>query len=410
MAIVMAMTHDVAVDAVGAARHAHRAAAEKERWRRFIESVGLAVLGIDNEARIDYVNPFLQKLSGYTDVELLGQPLQTIIAPAEHGESPVRFGEAVADGPRPSSRWAVRCASGEDREIAWSTVRIADEDGQATGFLAIGADVTEQHRARAALLELQHDIAHFTRVGLLGELVSALAHELNQPLAAILSNAQAARRFMDAGTPDLPEVRAILDDIVRDDKRAGDVIHGLREMLRKEVPERERLSIDSAVHEALGLLHSELVGADVTVKTELAPGLPPVGAGKVEIQQVVMNLAMNAVHAMRSVPRHERELTIRTSSHQEFVVVTVRDTGPGVPEDALPHVFDSFFTTKASGLGMELSICRRMIRRHGGDVWCGNHEDGGAVFCFSLPAEGGQGTPAGGSAAIARPEFEEETS
>jgi C4-dicarboxylate-specific signal transduction histidine kinase len=220
-----------------------------------------------------------------------------------------------------------------------------------------------------------------------------LAHELNQPLAAILSNAQAARRFLDGPQSALGELRAILDDIVSDDKRAGEIIHRLRAMLRKEPAPRTPCDLNEIVREILSILNSELIARDVTVRTELDSALPAVEAARVEIQQVLINLLLNAAQAMNDTPPGQRIATVQTRCHDGNILIAVRDSGHGIPEEKVPRVFDAFFTTKTAGLGMGLAICRRLIETHGGWIKAENNPEGGAKFTFSLPAHAERSTP-----------------
>jgi C4-dicarboxylate-specific signal transduction histidine kinase len=215
--------------------------------------------------------------------------------------------------------------------------------------------------------------------------VATLTHELNQPLAAILSNAQAARRFLTNPRPDYGEVQAILDDIVRDDKRAGDVIHHLRLLLREGASAREHLELGELVQQVLGLISHELDVQGIAVKLALASALPPVAAGRVETQQVLLNLLANAIHALAEVPDERREITVRARPQGAGAVeISVEDQGPGIAADVLPRLFEPFFTTRSAGLGMGLAICRRIVDAQGGRIWAENTHRG-ARFSFTLP-------------------------
>jgi C4-dicarboxylate-specific signal transduction histidine kinase len=229
-------------------------------------------------------------------------------------------------------------------------------------------------------------MAHAMRVATLGELAAVLAHELNQPLAAILSNAQAARRFVADGAIEADELRAILDDIVRDDKRAGRVIHNLRGMLNGTPAVPETCCLNDLVREVAELVKGEMVGEKIELRQELSPALPRVQAPPVEVQQVLVNFLLNAVQAMKDSPRELRHIDIETHCEGGTVTVSVRDHGYGIPAKQLGKVFNPFYTTKSSGLGMGLAICRRLIEAHGGRIEARNNESGGATLSFSLPA------------------------
>lgn len=249
----------------------------------------------------------------------------------------------------------------------------------------IVGNVVGRQRAEMREEELRNELAHAMRVASLGEMASALAHELNQPLAAILSNAQAARRFIASGGIETEELSAILDDIVRDDKRAGHVIHNLRAMVSKRRVAREICGLNELVDEVLELLRSEMIEAKIEVSPALAPDLPLVEVVRVELQQVLVNLLVNAMHAMETTPSELRVIGLETRAEGNVVRVVVRDRGHGIAEERLPIIFNPFFSTKASGLGMGLSICRRIIENHAGHIEARNHDDGGASFSFVLP-------------------------
>jgi PAS domain S-box-containing protein len=249
------------------------------------------------------------------------------------------------------------------------------------------ANVVSRQRAELREEQMRSELAHTMRAAQLGELAGTLAHELNQPLSAILSNAQAARRFISSGEFEIWEIQAILDDIVRDDKRAGGIIHHLRDMVSKRQTPRTLCSLNELVSEVAELLHAQLVEDGVELRLALAPKLPRIEAARIEIQQVLVNLVVNAIHAMADTSPARRfiELEARRKAHD--VVATVRDHGPGIPPDRLATIFEPFYSTKPSGLGLGLAISRRIIEGHGGRIEARNHAGGGACFCISLPAK-----------------------
>lgn len=248
------------------------------------------------------------------------------------------------------------------------------------------ANVLGRWRAERREDVLQSDLAHAMRVASLGEMAAALAHELNQPLAAILSNAQAAHRFIATGELEPGELRAILSDIVRDDKRAGSIIQHLHAMANKRPSIRTACCLNELVLEVVELLHSKMVEAKVEVRLALAPELGSIHARRVELQQVMVNLFLNALHAMGEIALSLRFIEVETRSAGDSVVVSIRDGGPGIPPEMLGTIFDQFFSTKESGLGMGLSICRRIVENHGGSIAATNHLNGGALFTVTFPA------------------------
>ena len=223
---------------------------------------------------------------------------------------------------------------------------------------------------------------------MMGELATTLAHEINQPLAAILSNAQATRRWLKADHPNLDEVRATVDDIIADDKRAGEIIHRMRALMKKGDHKPQRIDLAKAIRDVAALLQGELIAADVSLRLDLPPGPLPVDADEVATQQVLLNLMMNGIQAMTEAGGRIRHLHVHAARAGESVVVTVHDTGKGISEETRARLFEPFFTTKTTGLGVGLGICRRIAEAHGGRLDVGPASTGGATFLFSLPTPG----------------------
>ncbi|OAI57414.1 hypothetical protein AYO49_02040 [Verrucomicrobiaceae bacterium SCGC AG-212-N21] len=248
-----------------------------------------------------------------------------------------------------------------------------------------------KHRVQLAAMEhtRQHEaeLAHASRVSLLGELSASISHELKQPLAAILSNAQAALRFLSNDPADLEEVRSSLKDIATADRRANEIIERMRAMMKKGAVDMELRDLNTDIEQVLRLMRDEFMERGVTVTTQLASDLLPVSGDHIQIQQVMLNLMINGCDAMHDKPAHERELVVQTrNSGVSHVQVSVIDHGTGVPSGLLEKVFEPFYSTKQSGLGMGLSICQAIIKAHGGQLWASNNPDGGATFHFTLTA------------------------
>jgi signal transduction histidine kinase len=251
-------------------------------------------------------------------------------------------------------------------------------------------DLVAHRRAELEAMEQRLQLTHLTRVALLGQLSGALAHELNQPLTAILSNAQAAQHFLAADKIDPAELREILEDIVAEDKRAGEVIRRLRALFKKGETQFQLLDANDLVREALDLAHGDMVTRNIEISTDLSPRLPAVTADRVQMQQVLLNLLLNASEAMSDNPPGERSLTVSTQPLSGGgVQLSVADRGPGIPEDRLPRLFEPFFTTKPQGLGLGLSISRTIVTAHGGRVWCANNPYRGTTFHIALPHQPG---------------------
>ena len=251
---------------------------------------------------------------------------------------------------------------------------------------ALIASLSEQKRAEEALREAQADLAHVTRVTTLGEIAASIAHEVNQPLAAVVANAEACLRWLDRGTPDLDAARRSVEWIIDDAIRAGEVIRRVRALANKSDVEKAPLDINDVVKEVIALVQGELVSHRVSLRMEFANALPVVPADRVELQQVVINLVMNGIEAMQSVTDRPRELLIRSLQDEtQQVLVSVTDCGVGISAENADRLFNAFFTTKTNGMGMGLSICRSIIEAHGGRLWASANLPHGATFQFTLP-------------------------
>ena len=267
-----------------------------------------------------------------------------------------------------------------------------DADGEFCGYRGTGTDVTalmlaqEEHER---LRQLESDLAHMNRVSVVGELTASLAHEITQPIAAARNNARAAMHFLDRNQPDLGEIREALASIVDDADRAGDIIDRIRDHIKKAPPRKSRFDLNDAIDEVIGLAQSAITTNGVSVRTRLTEALSPIEGDRVQLQQVVMNLILNAVEAMSTIELGPRELYVSTEQIQpDGVLVSVRDSGPGIDPDHVDRVFQAFYTTKPSGVGMGLSISQSIIDAHGGRLWADTNASGGAVLRFSLPGAG----------------------
>jgi PAS domain S-box-containing protein len=276
-------------------------------------------------------------------------------------------------------------------------VGAAGFDEQRDEGVAFVLDLTERKRAEAEAREserryreMQMEVAHANRVATMGQLTASIAHEVNQPIAAAVTNAQAALRWLAARPPDLEEVRQALDHIVKDAKRAGDVIGRIREIIKKAPPRKDRMDMNEAIREVIELTRGEAAKNGASVQTALGKGLPPIDGDRVQLQQVVLNLIVNAVQAMGTVAEGPRELFITTArAEPNGVLVAVKDSGPGVTPANLEQLFAPFYTTKPDGLGMGLSICRSIIEAHGGRLWVASNLPRGAIFHFTVPTHTG---------------------
>ena len=259
--------------------------------------------------------------------------------------------------------------------------------GDLVEFVGTSIDVTQRRWAEEARLDAQNQLAHVHRVTAMGQLAASIAHEVNQPIAATVTNAQAALRWLDRRPADLQEVRQALARIAKDGQRAAEVIDEIRALIKKAPPRKDRLEINGAINEVIALTRGEAVKNGVSVQTELMDSLPLIEGDRVQLQQVILNLIINAFEAMRGISEGVRELLISTrKAEPDGVLVAVRDSGPGLAPATLERLFESFYTTKPGGLGLGLSICRSIIEAHGGRLWACANVPCGAIFQFTVPA------------------------
>ena len=255
-------------------------------------------------------------------------------------------------------------------------------------FAAQASIALESTRRERQYREMQSELAHANRVATMGQLTASIAHEIKQPIATGRNNAAAALRFLDKSPPDVAELREALTCIVNDADRASDVVDRIGSLVKKAPPRKEVVDLNAAILEVTALTHGEAVKTGVTVATQLADDSPPIRCDRVQLQQVMLNLIVNAIQSMSGVEDGNRELHISTASIEpEGVCVAVRDTGPGLRPESLPRLFEPFYTTKPDGMGMGLSICRSIVQAHGGRLWATSREPRGALFQFAIPAE-----------------------
>jgi len=265
-------------------------------------------------------------------------------------------------------------------------------DGSEDQGVAFVLDLTDRKRAEESAREsekryreVQLELAHASRVAIMGQLTVSIAHEVNQPIAGVIINAATAQRRLAHQPPNVAGARQAIDRLVKDGSRAADIIGRIRELVRKAPAQTEELDINEAILEVIGLTRNEILKNGIRLRTQLAEGLPAIPGDRVQLQQVMLNLIINAVEAMSQMKEGRRELLISTGIEADHVVVAVKDSGPGFSESAIEQVFDAFYTTKSSGLGMGLSICRSIIEAHGGRLWAAANMPSGAAFQFTLP-------------------------
>src|SRR5260221_6477385 len=361
--------------------------ASEERWRGIFEASAGGVTLTDQRHRFVAVNAAFQRMIGYTSEELrsLG-PLE--ITHEDDREASRQVLEEMLGGHRRDYHMEKRYRR-KDGTIIWvriSGARVLDPKLGLPGIPAIIEDITERKRAEGALHETREALARTTRLTMMGELSASIAHEINQPLAAIITNGNACSRLLTASPPDRDDVRDGLDAIVSDSRRASEVLQRIRAMLKNAAPERAPVSVNDAIEDVLALTRHELQRHSVAVQTDLHPNLPAILADRVQLQPVVLNLVMNGIDAMRAVTDRSRILTVQSQlDDRGNIVVNVADSGVGLDPANRERIFDTFFTTKAEGMGMGLAISNSIIEAHHGRLWAEPGSPVGAVFAFSLP-------------------------
>jgi PAS domain S-box-containing protein len=277
-------------------------------------------------------------------------------------------------------------ADGGKRYISVSGLPVFDKAGCFIGYRGVARHITERKRAEEALRDMQMQLAHANRVATMGQLTASITHEVNQPITAAVTYASAARRYLSAEPPNLREVDDALSLIVKEGNRAGEVVGRIRALIKKAPARKDAVEINDAILEVIALTRTEAANNSVSVRTQLAEGLSCVHGDRVQLQQILLNLIINAIEAMRDVGEEERELLISSRSEPDGVSVEVRDSGPGFASAALDRVFEAFYTTKPGGLGLGLSICRSIIEAHNGRLWASPNVPRGAIFRFIAPA------------------------
>ena len=330
-------------------------------------------------------NASFEHMFGWTFEELVDRP-GLLANEMDDGWGPVLQTLKMAAGPfRTEIRLRRKDGSEFDADVACAP--LTGETGLPAGFVANIGDISDRKRAEASLRKTQDELAHVARVMTLGELAASIAHEINQPLTAIVANASVSLNLLSRPAPHMTMVRQVLTEIMADGHRAGDVMKRLRQLATKSEPHRTQLDMNAVIREVVALVDSEIQRHGATIRVVLAPELPPVYCDRVQLQQVLINLVMNGLEAMDVVNDRRRQLTVRSMPRAERIVrVSVQDAGSGIDARNVDQLFDAFFTTKSVGMGMGLSISRSIIEEHGGRLWATPNPRFGATFHFELPA------------------------
>jgi two-component system sensor kinase FixL len=357
----------------------------EERMSLAAESANLAFWTINFERKESWMSDKGRAIFNFAPDEALSREL---FLSRVHPDDRVAVDEAI-ERARASSQtfefeYRLLRPDGQTRWLISRGRYLRNDRDRVNELIGVAIDVTAQVQANLQLRLQREELAHLSRVALMGELTASLAHELNQPLTAIASNAAAGRRFLALGSPEPEMFDELLADVASDARRAGDIIHGIHRFVRKSESVRCAVNLNEIIREVLRLLHSDLLGRATAVETQLAPNLPPVDADSVQLQQILLNLLMNSLEAMHLTPAEKRRILISTECEADSVVTSVRDYGGGLPKDNPDKIFTHFYSTKPTGMGMGLTIVRSIVESYGGELAAENADDG-ARFSFRLP-------------------------
>ena len=366
--------------------------ASEERWSKLAENSSGGIALIAPDGRFIAANLALQKMLGYTEGELQGLTLSDVTHEEDRAATEARIREGH-EGQRRVYRVEKRYLR-KDGAIMWadvSLVFVPASGSNSAFFSTVIIDRTDRKRAEEALQKAQVDLAHATRVMTMGEITSSIAHEINQPLGAIVNYGNACLRLLKSGRANLTEMAAALSAIVNDAERASAIIARIRALSKKAPPEMALLQVGDLVADILPLVRHQLTGRRIALKTALPGDLSPILGDRIQLQQVLLNLVVNGIEAMNKVPEDRRQLVIEARSHasedKSFVLITVTDSGIGLKAEELPRLFETFYTTKADGMGMGLAISRSIVEAHGGRLWATPNADLGATFQLMLPVQ-----------------------
>ena len=360
----------------------------EERFRLVVEAAPNAMVMVNAEGKINLANAQVEAVFGYGHQELIGHPIEMLVPERFRSQHPGYRSSYFSD---PKARamgtgrelYGRRKGGGEvPIEIGLNPIRTSE------GFFVLASiiDITERKRAEMETARQRNELAHASRLTMMGELIASIAHEINQPLGAILSNAETAAILLQSEQPRLEKVQQILADIRKDDVRASEVIRHMRELLRKRELELKLVDLNAVISDVLRLIDSERRRRGVEIEKQFADTLPLVHGDVIHLQQVLLNLILNGMEAVSESPESNRRLKMRTAyDGKGNVELAVEDSGHGIPSDRLPQLFESFFTTKSHGMGLGLSIVRSIVEAHGGRIWAENNSSGGACFRFTLP-------------------------
>lgn len=369
----------------------------ERRYAATLASIRDGVILCDPQGRVDFMNRVAETMTGWTAAEAAGQPLASVfVAVDEETQEPLEDFSAVvlrSGAFAPPERLSRLLPRGETAPVGVVVEErcsaIIDDRGELVGSILVFSDLTQRRQIAEALRKAQADLAHIGRLTMMGELAAAVAHEVNQPLMAIITNAGTCLQHLSQPHPDLAKTRVVVERIVRDAQRAGDVVRSIHALARRTPADPGWVDMSALIADTLALVRAELRRARIMVETDLQAGSPWVHGDRVQLQQLVLNLVMNAVEAMADPDLPERRLRIVTASEDGWIRVRVEDSGTGIADADVDAIFRALYTTKSDGLGMGLSISRSIVELHGGRLTATPGTPCGSVFDFVLPVSSG---------------------
>ena len=358
----------------------------EQELRDVIDTVPAHVWSASPDGNVDFINERLREFTGLPQDDILGGNWQSVLHPDDRERFVIAWRAALKAGQSMESEVRVRRADGQYWWFLVCNVPLRDEAGKVLKWYGSGIEIQDRKRAeeeRERLRQLEADLAHINRVSMMGELAASLAHEIKQPIGAAVTNAEACLRLLDRDQPDLPEAREAVAEMVSDARRAAAIIDRVRSLYRKGFSQLEMVAVNEVIGEMVVILRNEANRYSVVMHTNLAEGLPTVMADRVQLQQVLMNLMLNGIEAMRE---RSGELSIKSQLVEVGqLLISVTDTGVGLPSENVDKIFDAFFTTKPQGTGLGLAITRSIVEAHGGRIWATANSGRGSTFFFTLP-------------------------
>jgi PAS domain S-box-containing protein len=361
---------------------------QRERQLRLLtEVIPQQIWSGTPDGTIDYCNHRLLEFVGRSLEEVQGGSFMDLIHPDDREEFHQAWRRAVTAGSAFEGQWRVRDAEGCYRLFFMRGVPLRQAEGKPIRWYGTNTDIEDHKNAEQALTRAHAEVAHLSRVLTMGELTTSIAHEISQPLTAVVTHGHACVEWLSAPTPNLFEARRSAERIIQDGTRAGAVVGRIRSLFKKEAPAKDLLDMNEVIQELTVILRDEIVSNRIVLRTELTPRLPEITGDRVQLQQVVLNLIVNSIDGLRDKRDGPREIMVRSAREGSAGVrITVEDSGVGFTQEAAEKIFQPFFTTKPTGIGMGLSISRSIVESHGGRLWASPRPSGGAIFHFTVPS------------------------